>query len=230
MGTVNDNDSNQNTNQTALSEEGDSNPADDVKMSENDAPDAEPSLSEKPADSMQESGDSMDSVMNLYEESFQRFAEGEVVTGRIISVDKEHVLVDIGYKSEGQIRIQEFKDEDGNVCQGDVLLEDTKNSLIRSEDMLVAAVGLTDTLVVETSDAIVVAPLSRSQEIKKIMSAYTKQWCPRKKAETLAIAEYDRFLKESEEMFELILERIQNETEKLYPLIRELSSKTEQTG
>ena len=116
MGNVNDNDSNQNTNQTALSEEGDSNPADDVKMSENDAPDAEPSLSEKPADSMQESGDSMDSVMNLYEESFQRFAEGEVVTGRIISVDKEHVLVDIGYKSEGQIRIQEFKDEDGNVA------------------------------------------------------------------------------------------------------------------
>ena len=54
--------------------------------------------------------------MDLYEESFKRFAEGEVVTGRIISVDKDHVLVDIGYKSEGQIRIQEFKDEDGNVA------------------------------------------------------------------------------------------------------------------
>ena len=51
----------------------------------------------------------MESVMNLYEESFKRFAEGEVVTGRIISIDKDHVLVDIGYKSEGQIRIHEFK-------------------------------------------------------------------------------------------------------------------------
>jgi small subunit ribosomal protein S1 len=67
------------------------------------------------ADAVQESGDSMESVMNLYEESFKRFAEGEVVSGRIISIDKDHVLVDIGYKSEGQIRIQEFKNEEGEV-------------------------------------------------------------------------------------------------------------------
>jgi small subunit ribosomal protein S1 len=57
----------------------------------------------------------MDNVMNLYEESFKRFEEGEVVTGRIISIDRDHILVDIGYKSEGQIRIQEFKDDEGNV-------------------------------------------------------------------------------------------------------------------
>lgn len=63
----------------------------------------------------QEPGTGMESVMDLYEESFKRFAEGEVVTGRIISVDREHVLVDIGYKSEGQIRIHEFKDEEGNI-------------------------------------------------------------------------------------------------------------------
>jgi small subunit ribosomal protein S1 len=60
-------------------------------------------------------GESMESVMDMYEESFKRFAEGEVVTGRIISVDREHVLVDIGYKSEGQIRIQEFRDENGEI-------------------------------------------------------------------------------------------------------------------
>ena len=57
----------------------------------------------------------MEDFMDMYEESFKRFAEGEVVSGRIISVDKDHVLVDIGYKSEGQIRINEFKDEDGNL-------------------------------------------------------------------------------------------------------------------
>ena len=59
--------------------------------------------------------ETMDDMMDIYEESFNRFAEGEVVTGRIISVDKDYVLVDIGYKSEGQIRIQEFQDEDGNL-------------------------------------------------------------------------------------------------------------------
>jgi len=58
---------------------------------------------------------SMESMIDLYEESFMRFAEGEVVSGRIISVDKDYVLVDIGYKSEGQILIQEFMGEDGNL-------------------------------------------------------------------------------------------------------------------
>jgi len=57
----------------------------------------------------------MESLMDMYEESFKRFTEGSVVTGRIISVDKDYVLVDIGYKSEGQIRIREFMDEDGNL-------------------------------------------------------------------------------------------------------------------
>jgi len=56
-------------------------------------------------------GESMAELMDLYEESFKRFAEGEVVNGKIISVDKDHVLVDIGYKSEGQIRIREFEVE-----------------------------------------------------------------------------------------------------------------------
>ena len=65
--------------------------------------------------SPQDAGDSMESVMDMYEESFKRFAEGEVVTGRVISIDKDHVLVDIGYKSEGQVRIQEFTDQSGNV-------------------------------------------------------------------------------------------------------------------
>ena len=74
------------------------------------------------------SEETMDSLMSMYEESFKRFAEGEVVTGRIISIDKDYVLVDIGYKSEGQIRIQEFKDENGQLTAGvgdkvDVMVE-----------------------------------------------------------------------------------------------------------
>ena len=59
--------------------------------------------------------ESMESLSKMYDESFKRFAEGEVVTGKIISVDKDHVLVDIGYKSEGQIRMHEFRDENGEI-------------------------------------------------------------------------------------------------------------------
>ncbi len=66
------------------------------------------------------------------------------------------------------------KDENGNVSQGDVLMEDTKNCLVRAEDTLVATVGLEDTLVVETSDAVLVAPLSRAQDVKKIVTQLKK--------------------------------------------------------
>ncbi|RPJ12315.1 MAG: 30S ribosomal protein S1, partial [Desulfobacteraceae bacterium] len=59
--------------------------------------------------------DSMEELMGMYDESFKRFQEGEVVTGRIISIDKDYVLVDIGYKSEGQIRINEFREENGSI-------------------------------------------------------------------------------------------------------------------
>ncbi len=67
------------------------------------------------------------------------------------------------------------KDAEGNVTQGDVLMEDTKNCLIRAEDTLVATVGLEDTLVIETSDAVLVAPLSRAQDVKKIVAKLKKE-------------------------------------------------------
>jgi len=64
---------------------------------------------------VQDSGDSEKNYEDMYAESFKRFEEGELVVGKIIAVDKDYVLVDIGYKSEGQIRIQEFKDDHGNI-------------------------------------------------------------------------------------------------------------------
>ena len=56
-----------------------------------------------------------DNFMEMYEESLKSIQEGEVVPGEIVQVDKEYVLVDIGYKSEGQISIHEFMDEQGRV-------------------------------------------------------------------------------------------------------------------
>jgi small subunit ribosomal protein S1 len=69
-----------------------------------------------------------ESFQELYEESLKSIKEGEVVRGNIIQVTDEYVMVDIGYKSEGQIRISEFVDEEGAVTakvgdEVDVLLE-----------------------------------------------------------------------------------------------------------
>jgi len=56
-----------------------------------------------------------ENFMEMYEESFKRVEEGQVVQGRIIQIDKEFVLVDIGYKSEGQVPIAEITMPDGTI-------------------------------------------------------------------------------------------------------------------
>jgi small subunit ribosomal protein S1 len=66
--------------------------------------------------------------LELYEESLRSVQEGGLVRGQIVHVGKEFVLVDIGYKSEGQIPINEFTDAHGKVTarvgeQVDVILE-----------------------------------------------------------------------------------------------------------
>ncbi|MFZ0611955.1 MAG: 30S ribosomal protein S1 [Desulfobacterales bacterium] len=114
---------NQESGQLSQETMSDNEPADEAGLREATPTGAVDAVEATPAENAEEqseqdgqkSGDSMESLMDMYEESFKRFAEGEVVTGRIISVDKDHVLVDIGYKSEGQIRIHEFRDEKGNI-------------------------------------------------------------------------------------------------------------------
>jgi small subunit ribosomal protein S1 len=70
--------------------------------------------------------------MELYEESLKSIREGKVVKGEIVRIDKEFVLVDIGYKSEGQIRIGEFMNPRGGLTakvgdEVDVLLVRKEN-------------------------------------------------------------------------------------------------------
>lgn len=63
--------------------------------------------------------------------------------------------------------------------------------------------------------------LAGSSEIKKIFASYLKDWCS-VSGRSLTIRDHDAFVKETEEMFTLVLDRIQRETEHLYPLIRRL--------
>ena len=60
-------------------------------------------------------------------------------------------------------------DAHGNVVRGDVLSEDTHRSYLYSESRLVAAVGLKDHVVIETKDAVLVAPQDRVQDVKKLV-------------------------------------------------------------
>lgn len=91
------------------------------------------------------------------------------------------VEADIGWSdigSWGALWEVAAKDDQGNATYGDVLLEDVHNSLVRSEHTLVATVGLRDTLVVETADAVLVAPMDRSQDVKKIVDRLKREKRP----------------------------------------------------
>lgn len=57
-----------------------------------------------------------------------------------------------------------------NVTRGDVLLRDVSGSFIHSSSRLVTAVGLRDQVVVETADAVFVAPLARAEEVKQLVA------------------------------------------------------------
>ncbi len=62
------------------------------------------------------------------------------------------------------------KDECGNVARGDVMLLDTSDSLVFAETRMVSCLGLKDVVVVETSDAVMVAAKDRTQDVKRIVT------------------------------------------------------------
>jgi mannose-1-phosphate guanylyltransferase/mannose-6-phosphate isomerase len=62
------------------------------------------------------------------------------------------------------------QDSDQNAMHGDVITEDTTGCYLHSESRLVATVGLQDHVVVETKDAVLVAPKHRVQDVKKLVA------------------------------------------------------------
>src|SRR5690606_27871084 len=71
-------------------------------------------------------------LLDLYDSSFRNIAEGEVVKGTVLKVTENEIIVDVGYKSEGIIPVEEFLDENGEITVQpgdvvDVLLERTED-------------------------------------------------------------------------------------------------------
>jgi mannose-1-phosphate guanylyltransferase/mannose-6-phosphate isomerase len=67
------------------------------------------------------------------------------------------------------------KDAHGNAHVGDVLHTDSHNTLVHASSRLVALVGVSDLVVVETADAVLVTSKSRSQNVKHIVNQLTAQ-------------------------------------------------------
>jgi mannose-1-phosphate guanylyltransferase/mannose-6-phosphate isomerase len=93
-------------------------------------------------------------------------------------VDIRMVPLDAGWNDLGawdavwQVAPQ---DAQGNAATGDVLLHDSQRTLVHATHRLVGVIGLQDVVVVETADAVLVSERSRSQEVKAIVGALSRQ-------------------------------------------------------
>lgn len=79
---------------------------------------------------------------------------------------------DIGWNDVGSWQaVHEIadKDENGNALQGNVIAVDCKNSLIRAEKRLVAAIGVEDLCVVETADAVLISKSDQTQRVREVV-------------------------------------------------------------
>ena len=107
---------------------------DGQKVKETRSTEAADGVQEKAAPPVIEEPQDLDreTMMEAYNDSFQRISEGDVVKGAVLKVTAANVVVDVGFKSEGLIALREFLDEDGNVQvkpgdKVDVLLERTED-------------------------------------------------------------------------------------------------------
>jgi len=80
----------------------------------------EPMENELPLDHEKEGDASLQmeeamSFAELYEESLQDVPFGEILIGKVVQINPDVVMVDVGYKTEGQVRATELHDKDGNI-------------------------------------------------------------------------------------------------------------------
>lgn len=88
-------------------------------------------------------------------------------TDDILVVPGEFGWSDVG--SWDMMGVLHKADGDGNILLGDALCLDCKNTTVFSDGRLVAAVGVSGLVVVETADAVLVCPKERAQDVKKIV-------------------------------------------------------------
>ncbi len=67
------------------------------------------------------------------------------------------------------------KDAEGNVARGNVILEDTRGSLVHADSRLVTVLGADDLVIIETADAVLVAPRDKAHDLKKLVACVRDQ-------------------------------------------------------
>ncbi|UYG06052.1 mannose-1-phosphate guanylyltransferase/mannose-6-phosphate isomerase [Halomonas sp. M4R1S46] len=132
----------------------------------------QPTMLEACLSAMAEAADDLD-FTRVCAEAFAKCPEDSVDYAVMEKTDKAAVVPldarwnDIG--SWSSLWDVSDKCDAGNSCHGDVLHEDTRNTLVRAESRLVTTVGVEDLVIVETKDAVLVAHKDKAQDVKKIV-------------------------------------------------------------
>ena len=88
------------------------------------------------------------------------------------------VPVDMGWSDIGswsELWKVSNKDDQGNVIIGDVIAEDTTASYIRTANKMIATIGISDMIIVDTGDTVLIAPKDRAQDIRLIVEKLEAQ-------------------------------------------------------
>ncbi len=113
--------------------------------------------------------------MRLDADAFAACPEGSIDRAVMEKTDRGAVVgLDCGWSDVGawsELWEAGERDAAGNVVQGDVLLDQVSDSLLRSESRLLAATGVSDVVVVETADAVLVADRRRVQDVRRLVAA-----------------------------------------------------------
>jgi mannose-1-phosphate guanylyltransferase len=93
--------------------------------------------------------------------------------GKVLTLEGQFGWSDVG--SWAAVHRMMPKDRNGNASQSRWLGIDTKNCLIHAANRLVVLLGLRNTVIVDTPDALLVADLQRSQEVREVVDALNRE-------------------------------------------------------
>jgi mannose-1-phosphate guanylyltransferase len=93
--------------------------------------------------------------------------------GKVITVEADFGWSDVG--SWAAVHRMLAHDRNGNAGNGKWLSLGTKNSLIHAQGRLVVLLGMQDTMVVDTPDALLVGDIRRSQEVRELVDELNKK-------------------------------------------------------
>ena len=111
--------------------------------------------------------------IRLDSESFANLTKKSIDYGVMEHIDQRAIIVcdDLGWSDVGDwnsVWNDSTKDENGNAINGDVVTHGVKNSYLRSDGLLISAIGVEDLIIVASSDAVLVANRHQSELVKEM--------------------------------------------------------------